>query len=200
MAAIETIWNPVRGCTPVSPGCERCYAARIGRHFSGVGEPFEGLVEPHGGGARFTGVVRVDEQLLEEPLRWGRSPRLVAVGTLGDLFHEQLPDAVIERVLDVMRQADRHTFRVLTKRARRMQRLVTRVYGGDETKPPPNVWLGVSVEDQRNADARVPPLRHTPAAVRYIVCEPLLDRVDLSAHLVRYIVERSSRLVHWVVA
>jgi len=169
-------WNPITGCTKISSGCDRCYAERITERFHGKGS-FENVV--------------LHEDRLDQPLRW-RKPRRVFVNSMSDLFHDDVPDEFIVRVFDVMQNAPRHTFQVLTKRHARMRSFVTRYLSGEFVKdpssgplagtvdrPPPGIWLGVSVEDQKWADIRVPALLATPAAVRFLSCEPLLGQIDL---------------------
>lgn len=185
----EATWNPVTGCTKVSPGCDHCYAETFAERFRGTkGHPYE-----HG----FDLTLRPER--LDQPLRWKR-PRRVFVNSMSDLFHEQVPEEFIVRVFAVMAASPWHTFQVLTKRHGRMRSLLNgdlfeaavmdRVDFLCADHPPyaqpewplPNVWLGVSVEDQKWADIRIPALLQTPAAVRWLSCEPLLGPVDLHAH------------------
>jgi len=123
--------------------------------------------------------VKLHPERLGVPLSW-HVPRMVFVNSMSDLFHEQIPDAFIDRVFTIMASAQRHTFQILTKRPERMRDYCTARLVG---LPLPNVWLGVSVEDQRRADERIPILLDTPAAVRFISAEPLLGPVDLSDYL-----------------
>tara|TARA_R110002074_G_scaffold253081_3_gene425088 strand:- start:8141 stop:9175 length:1035 start_codon:yes stop_codon:yes gene_type:complete len=192
-------WNPITGCTLVSEGCRNCYAAelavgRLQHHPSRAG-----LARRNAEGqAKFTGEVRFNEGWLDQPLRWTK-PRRIFVCAHGDLFHEDVPDAWIDRVFAVMALSPQHVFQVLTKRPERMrdyfepysQRradgLSNAVLELGYTGPLealqwalPNVWLGVSVEDQATADARIPLLLDTPAAKRWISAEPLLGPVDFS--------------------
>jgi protein gp37 len=175
----DCTWNPVRGCSRVSEGCRNCYAERRAARFSaaplfgisGRKAPFEGFAEMTPSGPRWTGRVELIASKLDEPLRW-RKPRRVFVNSMSDLFHEALDDDDIDRVFAVMKAASRHTFQVLTKRADRMCRY------GHLTEVVPNVWLGVSVEDQKTADERIPLLLETPAAVRFVSYEPALGPVD----------------------
>ena len=228
----DKTWNPVRGCSKVSPGCTHCYAERVAVRFSGPGQPYEGLADRERG--RWTGVVRMVPEHLADPLRW-RKPVRVFVNSMSDLFHESLGNEQIAAVFGVMAAARRHTFQVLTKRAERMRdwfrwlsselidehggthdisdtlatyaadelgdgsvgdqeewydRLVglirdSATFPSDVAWPLRNVWLGVSVEDQERADERIPLLLETPAAVRFLSCEPLLDAVDVKAFLAR---------------
>ena len=159
----DVTWNPVTGCTKVSPGCAHCYAERI------FPRPYPG---------RAFSDVRFHAERLVQPSRW-RRPRRVFVNSMSDLFHEALTDLQIMQVFAAMRAAPRHTFQVLTKRADRML-----VYMQEcEVEPPQNVWLGVSVENQATADERIPLLFQTPAALRFLSVEPLLDKVAFNAFL-----------------
>lgn len=225
----DATWNPVRGCSRVSPGCVNCYAERVAARFSGTGQPYEGLAErrlkvlgEEEGRivGRWTGKVRFVADKLGEPLAWKR-PRRVFVNSMSDLFHEGLSDEDIAAVFSVMARAHRHTFQVLTKRADRMREWVSGMASGD-TKwraawlrgtthdghsprdpderfriswPLPNVWLGVSVEDQQRADERIPVLLETPAAVRFVSAEPLLGPVMLQG---RHTDEHVTRIRSWL--
>ncbi|MCC9154861.1 phage Gp37/Gp68 family protein [Streptomyces parvulus] len=181
------VWNPVTGCTKVSPGCDNCYAETFAERFRGTpGHHFQ---------QGFDVVLRPER--LDIPLTW-RKPRRVFVNSMSDLFHEAVPDAFIVQVFARMWWARQHTFQVLTKRHGRMRSLLPHIEARlreiayDLTlvdTPTPlrwplrNVWLGVSVENQRWADIRVPALIDTPAAVRFVSCEPLLGPVDLGRWL-----------------
>lgn len=205
----DTTWNPVRGCSRVSPGCVNCYAERMAARFSGPGQPFEGLAKRTSSGPRWTGKVEMIGQRLLDPLGW-RKPRRVFVNSMSDLFHEGLEDRRIDLVFGVMAITPRHTYQILTKRPERMLEYFSQpdIRGrvaragaryldppafppyADTVWPLPNVWLGVSVEDQERADERIPPLLQTPAAVRFLSCEPLLGPVNLPKGL------RSTRTIH----
>ncbi len=195
IAWTDATWNPVRGCTRVSEGCRNCYAEKIAARFSGHGQPYAGLAtrSPH----RWTGKVALVPEKLDEPLRW-RKPRRVFVNSMSDLFHEGLSFEDIDQVFAVMALCGSHTFQVLTKRLERMREyLLSRSHSAAYWNaavpsgwslefqgvilarfPLPNVWLGVSVEDQQTADARIPILLDTPAAVRFVSYEPALGPVD----------------------
>ncbi|RKH14332.1 phage Gp37/Gp68 family protein [Corallococcus sp. CA053C] len=205
----DVVWNPTRGCSRFSPGCGGgtagnrkggCYAERMAIRLAGPGQPYEGLVKSTPAGPRWTGKVVLDAEKLAEPLRW-KKPRRVFVNSMSDLFHEALSVKDIALVFAVMALARTHTFQVLTKRADVMARtvgsedfkgLVLSIASMEATRrglelepgelrwPLPNVWLGVSVEDQQRADERIPELLRTPAAVRWLSCEPLLGPLDLS--------------------
>ncbi len=170
-------WNPVVGCTAVSPGCDHCYAARLASGRLRGTPTYHGLAE----GGVFNGTVRLLPDRLAEPLHW-RSPQRVFVNSMSDLFHADVPEEFIARVFDVMRRCPQHTFHVLTKRAERMERVVTRVALGKldverrpavESRPSMNVWIGVSVESPAYY-SRIRHLQRTPAVVRFLSCEPLL--------------------------
>ena len=153
----EATWNPVTGCTKLSAGCANCYAERMARRLQAMGQP--NYVDG------FT--VRTHERMLQIPLSWKR-PQAVFVNSMSDLFHEAVPFAFIERVFDVMRRADWHTFQVLTKRSRRLQELAPFLDW------PENVWMGVSVEDSRVL-RRVVDLRAARGpSLRFLSLEPLL--------------------------
>ena len=200
----DATWNPVTGCTKVSAGCKNCYAERLApKVFAGQKVFYSGP----GSESRpriFTDVL-MHPSRLDAPLHW-KKPRRVFVNSMSDLFHEDVPDEFIDTVFAVMCKCCRrfdnqdlyaHTFQILTKRAERMQRYMAdpkrteRVFiacdktplCGRASPPPwplPNVWLGVSVEDQSTADERIPLLLQTPAAVRFLSCEPLLGPIDLT--------------------
>lgn len=182
----DATWNPVTGCTKVSPGCDHCYAETFAERFRGTpGHHFERGFD-----------VTLRPERLDIPLRW-RKPRRVFVNSMSDLFHADVPDDFIARVFAAMALAPRHTFQVLTKRHARMRSLLNSddfvraigqawlfhpnrvTYTDYPGWPLPNVWLGVSVENQRWADIRIPALLDTPAAVRFLSCEPLLGPVTL---------------------
>lgn len=155
----DATWNPVRGCTKVSPGCKHCYAETFAERFRGVpGHPFEQGFD-----------LRLVPDALELPLRW-RAGRRVFVNSMSDLFHEDVPDEYVLRVFDVMRRASQHEFQILTKRAERMAQLTASL------RIPDHVWLGVSVEDVEHTD-RIDELRKVKAKVRFLSVEPLLGPV-----------------------
>jgi protein gp37 len=167
----DRVWNPVTGCTKVSEGCRHCYAERIAGRFWGE---------------RKFSDVQCDEVKLNDPLHW-RKPSRIFVNSMSDLFHPDVPDGFIFGAF--MRMAhdkcQKHTFMILTKRPERMQKWISKNWMTDfydkyhEDLALPNVWLGVSVEDQKTADERIPLLLKTPAAVRFVSIEPMLGPVDL---------------------
>lgn len=201
----DATWNPVRGCSRVSEGCRNCYAERVTARFSGPGKPFEGFAHRVGGEARWTGKVELVPKALDWPLR-RRKPLRIFVNSMSDLFHESLSGEAIAAVFGVMACAPQHTFQVLTKRPERMQQWclgMTEAHAADlgarfimsaslhaapvnyphtlnvpALWPLPNVWLGVSVEDQTTADERIPLLLATPAGKRFVSYEPALGPVD----------------------
>jgi protein gp37 len=153
-------WNPVTGCTRVSAGCAHCYAERFAERWRGIpGHAYEQGFD-----------LKLWPERLQLPLRW-RAPRMVFVNSMSDLFHERVPEDHIRQVFAVMKQAERHTFQVLTKRSERMRQLA------DSLEWPTNVWLGVTIESEDYV-ARADDLRQVPAAVRFISAEPLLGSLD----------------------
>lgn len=162
----DATWNPVRGCTKISPGCAHCYAETFANRFRGVpGHAYELGFEP-----------RVVPHLLDEPLKW-KKPKRIFVNSMSDLFHQVVPDDFIVSVGRVMEQASWHTFQVLTKRSDRMHDLLN-----DQLRFAarlPHVWWGVSVENKKHGLPRIEHLRDTPAAVKFLSIEPLLE--DLGA-------------------
>jgi protein gp37 len=158
----DATWNPVHGCTKISPGCAHCYAETFAERFRGVpGHPFE-----------FGFDLRVVPQRLGDPLRW-RTPRMIFVNSMSDLFHRGVPTAYIERIGRVMVQANWHTFQVLTKRAERMHELLNSRLrmAADQA----HIWWGISVENRQHGLPRVELLRDTPAQARFLSIEPLLE-------------------------
>lgn len=209
-------WNPVRGCSRISAGCQNCYAERQAHRFNGLGKPYEGLTTLRNGRPGWTGEVRFVPEMLDMPLRW-RKPRMVFVNSMSDLFHERVSDEQIAAVFGVMAACPQHTFQVLTKRPLRTREWFAWIderaeevklkYPNEEREgryaealisaglgvhgvvdmpnkipqawPLPNLWLGVSCENQAAADERIPLLLQTPAEVRWVSCEPLLGPIDL---------------------
>jgi protein gp37 len=205
----ERTWNPTTGCDRVSPGCGLpledgtvhgdCYALTLAKRLRGMGSAkYQNDGDPRTSGPGFLATEHESE--LDAPLRW-RKPARVFVNSMSDLFHERISDEFIARVFVVMAATPQHTYQVLTKRHGRMrsrlsspefQLLAGKVafdFMQEHRRPVgwswplPNVWLGVSVENQKWASTRIPALLDTPAAVRFLSCEPLLGPVDLSAWL-----------------
>ncbi len=158
----DATWNPVRGCTKISPGCKHCYAERFAERFRGVkGHPFEQGFD-----------LRLVPKKLGEPLRWSE-PRMIFVNSMSDLFHESVPDSYIEKVIATMRLANWHTYQVLTKRSIRLRGLLRGPFR--TAAKDAHIWWGVSVEDRKHGMPRISDLRDTPAAVRFLSVEPLLE-------------------------
>ena len=176
----DATWNPITGCSVVSPGCTNRYAMRLAGTRLKDHPSREGLTYSGKAGPVWTGEVRFNEVWLDQPWCW-RNPRMIFVCAHGDLFHERVPDEWIDRVFQVMEAADWHTYQVLTKRSGRQRDYLIERYR--DCKPPAHIWLGVSVEDQRRANERIPDLLATPAAVRWISAEPLLGPVDIQPWL-----------------
>jgi protein gp37 len=184
IAWCDETWNPIRGCTVVSPGCANCYAMRQAARMAGPGGAYAGLVRNRrglGGESRpiWNGVVHFVPGKLAEPLHWTR-PRRIFVNAMSDLFHEALEDEDIAAIFDVMAQAPQHTFQILTKRPEQAAAFFRRLGAGPGLRwPLENAWLGVSAEDQQRAGERLPTLLELPAAVRWASLEPLLGPIDL---------------------
>jgi protein gp37 len=200
-------WNPTTGCDRVSPGCDHCYALTMAKRLKGMGAAkYQRDGDPRTSGPGFG--ITEHPDTLDAPLHW-RKPRKVFVNSMSDLFHDGVSDEFIARVWAVMAATPQHTYQVLTKRHGRMRSLLSagafrakvgaaigemevraprrlpqitaeQATSATEAWPLPNVWLGVSVEDQKRAELRIPALLDTPAAVRFLSCEPLLGSVDLA--------------------
>jgi protein gp37 len=155
----EMTWNPVTGCTKVSPGCANCYAERMAKRLKAMGA------------ARYADgfAVRMHEDALEAPLHW-KAPRKIFVNSMSDLFHKDVPLAFIQRVFEVMNRCPQHQFQILTKRAARLAQVASQLQWT------PNIWMGVSVEDQKRAQ-RAKLLAQVPACVRFLSVEPLLGPI-----------------------
>jgi protein gp37 len=172
----DRTWNPVSGCSKISPACDNCYAERMSKRMAGrFGYPKDKPFE-----------VALHHDKLPQPLRW-RKPSRIFVVSMGDLFHEDVPDEYVDDMFWVMALSKRHTFQILTKRPRRMKRWMEWAKHAPhdlapirDTWPLPNVWLGVTAEDQHRADDRIPVLLSIPAAVHFVSVEPMLGPIDLS--------------------
>ena len=167
----QSTWNPVTGCTKISAGCKNCYAERMAKRLCLMGQPHY----------RNGFEVTFHEHSLKLPLSW-KKPQTIFVNSMSDLFHEDIPLEIIQKIFKVMKEASWHTFQVLTKRADRLRELHHQLDWG------PNIWMGVSVEDQQNRK-RIDALREVPAAVRFLSCEPLIEdlqELDLSG-------------IHWLI-
>jgi len=162
----DATWNPVRGCTKVSPGCKHCYAETFAERFRGVpGHPYEQGFE-----------LRVVPSKLDTPLEW-KQPRRIFVNSMSDLFHDEVPVSYIRQVAEMMRTANWHTYQVLTKRARRLKNLLKKELNEFSTES--HIWWGVSVENRKHGLPRIDELREAPAAVRFLSVEPLLEDLGL---------------------
>jgi protein gp37 len=158
----DATWNPVRGCTKISPGCAHCYAETFAERFRGVpGHPFEFGFDP-----------RIVPEKLVEPLRWAKA-KMIFVNSMSDLFHETVSDDYIKAVAKVMAKADWHTYQVLTKRADRLRELLSGKLRFAAKLP--HIWWGVSVENKTHGFPRLNQLRTTPACMRFLSIEPLLE-------------------------
>jgi protein gp37 len=168
----DSTWNPVTGCTQVSPGCDHCYALTLAERFRGVpGHPYEQGFD-----------LRLWPSRLEMPLRW-KEPRLIFVNSMSDLFHRDIPDDYIRQVFDVMMKADWHIFQILTKRSSRLSRL------GQSLPWGPHMWAGVSIETNQYK-WRADQLRKVPAQTRFISAEPLLGPLN----------ELDLTDIHWLIS
>ena len=158
----DATWNPVRGCTKISPGCKHCYAETFAERFRGVpNHPYEQGFD-----------LRLIPEKMAEPLKWG-TPKTIFVNSMSDLFHSDVPDDYIEQVVRVMATADWHTYQVLTKRADRLRDLLaTKLSFASELG---HIWWGVSVEDRKYGLPRIESLKQAPAALRFLSIEPLLE-------------------------
>ncbi len=166
----DATWNPVRGCTKISPGCKHCYAETFAERWRGIpGHPYEQGFD-----------LRLVPDKLSEPLKWGKS-RMIFVNSMSDLFHEAVADDYIRAVFQVMSLADWHVYQVLTKRAKRLRQLSRRLDRAHVEAE--HIWLGVSVEDRKYGVPRIDALREARAGVRFLSIEPLLEdigEIDLS--------------------
>lgn len=179
----DATWNPVTGCTEVSPGCDHCYARTFAERWRGIpGHPYEQGFD-----------LKIWPERLAYPSRW-KKPRRIFTNSMSDLFHQKVPSEFILKVVDAMLKADWHTYQVLTKRPSRLVHLVPEITALIEertgsSKWPAHIWFGVSVESMKYS-WRVKRLRHVPASVRFISAEPLLDSLhdlDISE-------------MHWIIA
>ena len=166
----DATWNPLRGCTKVSPGCKHCYAETFAERFRGVpGHPYEQGFD-----------LRIVPEKLDEPLSWS-APRMVFVNSMSDLFQSAVPDDYIEAVAKVMEIANWHTYQVLTKRSGRMRQMLNGKLKSFAKMP--HIWWGVSVENQKHGRPRIADLRSAEARIRFLSIEPLLEDlgpIDLS--------------------
>ena len=202
--AIETHdenWNPIRGCARVSPGCDNCYAERYAARLAKMSRTgYEGIATMTKAGPRWTREVRFAPSVLDKPRHWVK-PRMVFVNSMSDLFQEAVRHADLREIFRVMADTPQHTYQILTKRPEVMLRRLKYLAGSDPfmNLPLPNVWLGVSVEDQQRAEERIPILLETPAAVCWISAEPLLGPIDLELARFDRLVPRLIDGLDWVV-
>jgi len=167
----DATWNPVTGCTKISPGCKFCYAERMAKRLQAMGQP------RYRDGFKVT----LHDDLIDLPLRW-RSPRMIFVNSMSDLFHTDIPDSFVVRCFETMLLASQHTFQVLTKRPERAARLATRLPW------PENIWLGTSVENQDYV-WRIHELKRVPAAIRFLSVEPLVSPIPrLPLHDIHWVI------------
>jgi protein gp37 len=167
----EATWNPVAGCTVLSPGCTHCYAMRLAARLEAMGQKkYLGTTRKSGGRSKWTGRVNLDESALDAPRKW-KVGRTIFVNSMSDLFHEKVPLQFVRDVFEVMRDTPRHTYQVLTKRAERLAAI------SEEIDWPENVWMGVSVETVEFVD-RIDYLRETGAVVKFLSLEPLLGPLN----------------------
>ena len=160
----DSTWNPVTGCTKVGPGCDNCYAERFAERWRGIeGHPYEQGFD-----------LKLWPSRLQQPLLWKR-PRMIFVNSMSDLFHKDVDRTYIDRVFDVMEQADCHAFQILTKRSSLMRNYIKARYSG--TPAPAHIWLGVSVEDSAHV-SRIGHLKDVNSEARFISFEPLLGPID----------------------
>jgi protein gp37 len=172
----DATWNPIRGCRKVSPGCKHCYAETFAERWRGIpGHPYEQGFD-----------LRLVPEKITDPLRWTR-PRRIFVNSMSDLFQDGVPETFVRSTFETMMLADWHTYQVLTKRAERMRRVVERL--DLDLAAHTHIWLGVSVEDRKHGLPRIEGLRGTPAAIRFLSIEPLLE--DLG--------ELDLEGIHWVI-
>ena len=167
----ESTWNPVAGCSMVSPGCTNCYAMRLAYRLEAMGSTkYAGTTRVSGGRSKWNGVVRVDEDSLKIPATWKKG-RMIFVNSMSDLFHHAVPLTFIQRVFTTMSETPQHTYQILTKRADRVEELSV------DLAWPRNVWMGVSVEN-KDYEFRIGHLRRVGAIVKFLSLEPLLGPLD----------------------
>lgn len=179
----EATWNPVAGCSVLSPGCTNCYAMRMAARLAAMGQDkYAGTTRKTGGRAKWTGKIKLDPASLELPKKWKRG-RLIFVNSMSDLFHKDVPAEYVGRVFQAMAEAPQHTFQVLTKRPERLVEL------SDKLPWPSHVWMGVSVESAAYT-GRIDLLRKSGAQVKFLSLEPLIGPLE----------NLNLRGIHWVIA
>ncbi len=175
----EVTWNPTTGCDRTSPGCDHCYAMTLAKRLKAMGQPkYQNDGDPRTSGPGFD--VTVHPDTLDLPFTW-HAPKTVFVNSMSDLFHERVPEDFIRRVFDVMKATPQHQYQVLTKRSHRLRAIA------DQLEWPSNVWMGVSVENQKYA-FRTRHLKEVPAAVRFLSVEPLLGPVELDLDRIDWVI------------
>ena len=169
----DKTWNVVTGCTKCSPGCENCYAEAYARRLQANPKTKEKYRNGFG--------VTFHEDVLEEPLRW-KKPRKVFVCSMGDLFHEEVPFSFVADVMGTIRSTPQHTYLMLTKRPRNMKQF----FENRRDEMPSNIWLGVTVCNQAEANEKIPVLLGIPATVRFVSVEPMLEEIDLTPYFIQF--------------
>jgi protein gp37 len=173
--ALGETWNPIVGCSKFSPGCENCYAERMAKRLKAMGVPqYQDVVDENG----WTGILAKSPDAMRKPFTW-KKPRMIFVCSMSDLFHRTVPEILIDDVMRTICENPQHTFQILTKRPNRMS-----VYFSGNPVPD-NVWVGVTAENQKMADERIPYLLQVPSKVRFVSVEPMLEPVDLSMWMVK---------------
>ena len=192
-------WNPIIGCSKVSEGCENCYAEKMAVRLAHIGSTSyygavtkqHSLAEPY----EWNGKTHFVQSQIDKPLHW-KKPRVIFVCSMGDLFHETVDYLDVGKVFDVIEKCQQHIFIILTKRAENMKFF----FEAENEKPLPNVWLGVTAENQEQANKRIPQLIKIPAAVKFVSVEPMLSAVDLSVWLYSgYMEPPHDDIVNWVI-
>jgi len=185
-------WNPVTGCTKISEGCKNCYAERMAKRLAGkYGYP----EQPH----HFDVTLHPDK--LNQPAKW-KKPRRIFVCSMGDLFHEDVNFEYVLKVWKVVAENNQHTFQVLTKRPEQMLKFVQWLAGADHisiAEFPQNVWVGITAENQKTADKRIPLLLRVPAAVRFVSVEPMLEPVDISGYYLDFYGQGRKEMIDWAI-
>ena len=185
----DKTWNPIRGCSRVSAGCENCYAEKMAFRFSGPGQPYEGTVEKTSKGPRWTGKIGVNRKDITAPHSW-KKPRMVFVNSMSDLFHPNVQKDVFAEIMDVMMITERHTFQILTKRPENIVDFVSKTRWEHMTFPD-HMWIGTSVESNAVKN-RIAHLITVPAKVRFLSVEPMLGPLDIEDYL-------DTGRIHWVI-
>lgn len=188
----EETWNPIVGCSKVSAGCKNCYAETMARRLKAMGKSaYQNVVGDNG---KWNGEIKRAAYWLDKPLE-RKKPTMYFVNSMSDMFHNGVTPDMLTAIWDVMRQTPQHTYQILTKRALRMNGIFNAGY----LPVLPNVWLGVSVEDQSAASTRIPQLVTTPAAVKFLSCEPLLGPIDLDLQGQNYGRDSHHEYIDWVI-